>query len=49
MSMVMSTAPVLAALSSVTVPVVLSNFDTWVDMPKWLYEKFGKVWVASML
>ena len=41
MSMVMSTEPVLAALSYTMVPLVLLNLLIWVDRPMWLYEKFA--------
>ena len=47
--MLMSTAPVRAARSSVTVPVVRLKRLNCVEKPKWLYEKRGKVWPASSL
>jgi len=46
-SMVTSTEAVLAALSKVTVPVVLSNFDNCTDKPMCWYEKLGKEWPLS--
>ena len=47
--MMTSTEPVLEALSSTTVQVVLLKGLSCVDKPMWLYEKRGKVWPLSMV
>jgi hypothetical protein len=42
-SMLISTEPVFAARSTVTVPLVLSKRPCMVEKPRWLMLKCGKV------
>ena len=48
MSMLMSTLPVLAALSKLILPSFLSKRARLVVAPKWPISKVAKVWVGSM-
>ena len=47
-SIVRSTLPVLAALSSVTVPLLRSKRPRLVEVPKWPISKVAKVCVGSI-
>src|SRR4051812_45752221 len=47
MTITTSTEPVLACLSKMILPVVLSKRLTCVEKPRWLYSNRGNVWSVS--
>jgi hypothetical protein len=47
-STVTSSVPVLATLSSVTVPLVLLKRPRLVDVPKWPISNVANEWLGSM-